>query len=124
MASCISIGHTLQKFCKDVKPKISIASDQYSVIHAGMDKAYDLERTFVALVVDIAKSKGLSYSHVARAAWPNAGNPIGKWRAIRNRDKSGPANVTMADGARLASAVGEDFSRLVFRAEERMKSEH
>lgn len=120
MASCISMRPTLQNFCKDVKSEISIVGNQISANHPCMNMSYALERKFVEVVMEVAKEKDYSFSDVARRAFPTAGNPVGRWRAMRNKDKSGPQSVTIADAARLAHAVGEDLSRLIFRAEEKM----
>lgn len=86
-----------------------------------MDKAYIFERKMVEIVVEMAKEQGKNFSQLARETWPTAGNPIGKWRAIRRFDKDKPANIKIADGFRLAQALGVDFPSLCFLVNERLK---
>lgn len=67
---------------------------------------------FLALVERKAKDQGLTHSALARAAFPDAQDPVGRWRKIRNHGQ----NLTVVDAWRLARAVGEDLAELVFQA--------
>jgi hypothetical protein len=74
--------------------------------------AAGLARAFVALVIARAEALGLSHSDLARAAFPDAGDPAGRWRKVRNQGQ----HLTMADAWRLAKAVGEDVAALCWKA--------
>ena len=86
-----------------------------------MDKAYIFERKMVEVVIELAQEQGKNFSQLAKETWPNAGNPVGKWRAVRRFDKDKPANIKIADGYRLAESLGMDFPSLCFLVNERMK---
>lgn len=67
---------------------------------------------FLALVERKAKNQGLTHSALARAAFPDAQDPVGRWRKIRRQGQ----HLTVVDAWRLARVVGEDFADLAFQA--------
>lgn len=77
----------------------------------------ELERAVISLAVDKADSAGLSHSALARAAFTEAKDPVGKWRKVRNQG----AGLHLAEAAALAAALGLDLSALVWQAEQEAK---
>lgn len=88
-----------------------------------MDKnyEYEFERCMVELIGEIALAKNMTHADMARAAFPDAGNAVGKWQAIKKWARTAPAALRVRDAVALAHAVGVDFSSLTFQTSERMK---
>lgn len=76
-----------------------------------------IERAFIALAMAKADAAGLSHSELARRAFAETKDPVGKWRKIRN---SG-GGLHVAEAAALARALCLDLSALVWQAEQAQK---
>jgi hypothetical protein len=72
----------------------------------------DFTRTFLSLIIARAEALGLSHSDLARAAFPDAADPVGRWRKVRNQGQ----HLTLDDAWLLARAVGEDMAGLCWKA--------
>lgn len=79
-----------------------------------MDESEQFAATLLAEIERRAIEKGLTHSALARAAFPGAGDPVGRWRKIRRQGQ----NLTLADAWGLARAVGMDLAGMAGRREE------
>lgn len=61
---------------------------------------------FLAEIERLAKEQGLTHTALARAAFPGAGDPVGRWRKIRKERQ----NLTLVDAWRLCRVVGTDVA--------------
>lgn len=69
-----------------------------------------------ALLAEIerrAREQGLTHSALARAAFPDAGDPVGRWRKIRKERQ----NLSLADAWGLCRAVEADLAGMVLKTE-------
>jgi hypothetical protein len=83
---------------------------------------YEYERCMVGIIEERAQSLGMTHADLGRTAFADAGNPVGKWQAIKKWARTGPAALKVRDAVALAHAVGMDLPSLAFQASERMKA--
>ncbi|MEW5736027.1 MAG: hypothetical protein AB1921_14325 [Thermodesulfobacteriota bacterium] len=86
-------------------------------------RAYRLERLFILVIEDVGLEKGMNFSQIARAAWPEMPDPVRYLRELRRQSTAGkPKQLSVRDAALLAAAVGHNMSEITFKAEQHLKT--
>jgi hypothetical protein len=88
-----------------------------------MDTANQFERSFVALVVEMAKEKFGSQSAFARRVFTEK-DKVGKWRSIRNQSKKGiPQPLRFDEAIKIAEVLESDIETLCWKIRQLLKDE-
>ncbi len=80
-------------------------------------------RCYVELVTEKSKEKGFNKGQFAQAAWPEDTPKASRTRWLHIRtitpNINKPQGVLLSDAHKMAAALGESFSLLILRAEDR-----